>query len=774
MLQRLKSKIKKMSNVKKLSVLLCALVLGTMTIGSTYAYVVTGTPSLVNLFVNGLEPDGDLVIEKNLEHPYGDDYVLPDGLEFNFRVELGDEFANETLKTTQGEKTADKNGVLNVTVAPGGRTTVFDIDSGTKVTVKEIQLGKGFTADEPTQEITVKKHQDNLLTFVNTYKAAPADTAKLQVTGTKDLEGRLWQEGDKFTFRMEVFEDGQWVSLGEEEVVYKEGTEFNKFNFTDTIQEYKFDDIGTYYFRVTEVEGSIGGITYDKAESYFDVVVGDADMDGYLEVEYVTSVSNSNTEVKDRTAVNIKFLNKYGISGCAEININITKKLDDNSGQSKTPEGFKFELLDAAGEVVKVSEASTIEGLTGIILVFTPADAGKTFEYQLREVDGGKTVDGMKYDDKVYNLEVAVHDDLDGTISAEIYEADGEGNGKATFEAEFKNEYDPANAYMTLKGEKRLEGRDLEPDEFDFNLYKVKDDSFSVDGAELLDTASNDSDGDFAFETRSYSKVGTYRYLILEDNSDPISGITYDKTAYSVTVVVTDEAGQLKVEKTVINNKGQAAELIFNNSYKAEPAPLPLEVFKEYEDKDGKTVELRSNQFKFDIYVADENFVKQGAAFKTVSNDAEGKAIFDDISFSEEGVYRYVIEEQIPEGAATIDHMDGSGDIAYDNSVFHVEVHVEDPGTGKLKIASSEIEGDGIPMDKVVFNNIYLGKSTDETTEPTEDSTDGSGDQTKPDKPGKDDGTQTGDDFNMTLAVVLLLISAVLAAVIVIRRRDTE
>ena len=145
MLKKIKKKLSELRGMKKITLSVCALLIATFTVGSTYAYMITGTPSLTNLFVNGVNPTGDLVIQKSVSHPFGDTYTLPENLKFSYEVDLGADYANKTVRTTQGEITADENGVISVTVAAGGRTSVFDINKDTAVKVTEVMIPAGFT-----------------------------------------------------------------------------------------------------------------------------------------------------------------------------------------------------------------------------------------------------------------------------------------------------------------------------------------------------------------------------------------------------------------------------------------------------------------------------------------------------------------------------------------------------------------------------------------------------------------------------------------------------
>ena len=406
--------------------LLCAALLLSAGIGTTFSYLVKETPTLVNLFLNGVSPDGDLIIQKTVEHPFEETYTVPETLAFTFAVNLGEAYAGKTVSTSQGEKTADENGVITVTVAPEGRTAVYHIEEGTAVTVTEINIGKGFAPDAVSREVTMEKYRNPVLVFTNTYAPEKADTSGLSASGEAVLNGRDWQEGDSITFELSVYQDGEWKSLGTQTVTYElvETTvpvdpadpnsptetvlvpkaDFDKFDFTGELQDFDFDHAGTYSFRVTKTGESIEDLLCDPVSSKFDVLVGDEDMDGSLEIQAVTTTS-ANTAPGHTTAT-----------------IEIQKVLEDASGQDKTPAGFFFELYDEENNLVEISEATIANGETAIRLVYTTEDAGKTFTYVLKEENGGQTLNAMTYDNKEYKLQVTVTENPDGTLSAYVYD----------------------------------------------------------------------------------------------------------------------------------------------------------------------------------------------------------------------------------------------------------------------------------------------------------------------------------------------------------------
>ena len=797
MLQTFKYKIKSLGMAKKAALLLAIVLIAVMGVGSTFAYIVTGTPSLVNLFTNGLAPDGNLTIEKTLTHPYGKDYIVPQNLAFTFDVDLGEDYAGKILETTQGEMTCDQNGVLTLSISPSGRATVYDIDENTAVTVTETNLGKGFTIEQNAKDITIAKYKDNFLTFANTYTPEKAKTEGLSVSGTKSLEGRDWLAGDSFTFALEVYDaDKQaWTVLAEDTVIYEisaEGTavdpDFNQFDFTESIQDFAFDQVGTYFFRVKEMQGTIGGITYDKTEGYFDVIVGDGDMDGYLEIQSITSSSN-NTKVENQI-VEITFDNSYAPTGSAKVDLTIKKELQDLSGQGMMPAGYTFELHDEEDQLVDTSEATNVLGETSLMKIYTPEDAGKVFSYTLKETNCGKEENGLTYSDKVYRLQVQVIDNLDGTVSAIIYEAPEDGqtvedaakDATTVFEADFINIYDPTDNGVTITGKKKLSGRQMAAEEFTFALYEA-DKNFDVPkDSNPIDTSKNDADGNFAFDYLTYDKVGTYYYVVKEDYSAEICGIKYDKTRFFVTVKVTDIDGTLTVERTITNDDGAAAEIVFNNEYAANAVTYTLS---------GKKIlngaELKEKMFGFQLYAANEGYEQVGDVFATALNDADGNFSFKELTFSTAGTYHYLVKEDV---SGAVDGM------TYDKSVYQVAIEVKDDGTGQLQVGDVTMTANGQVVEEIKFINT-VDEGTDQPGKPgsgeagdSEEDFDGNNPQ-KPDEPDKpeqpdepDDGRDkypapspgsdepdTGDHSSLSLYVVL--IAAAVIAIAMMKRRNT-
>lgn len=804
MLHALKNRISTKCSLKVFTLLFCVVLIATLGIGTTLSTISTKTPTLFNTFLNGLNPDGDLVIQKTVSHPFGDAYQIPEDLSFTFEVDLGDEYAQETVKTSQGELIADENGVVTVTVSANGRTTIYDIDEKTIVTVTETQIGKGFTPDTSSYELTIQKYQNNCVVLNNTYRPESADSSLLTVSGKKVLTGRDWMEGDSFTFGLEVYENGVWKELGTETITYelvekadsenpgntvlvpKDG--FDEFDFTDVIRSYDFAQASTYSFRIVEKEGTIGGITYDEMESHFDILVGDADMDGSLEIQSVTSAS-SNTVV-DGTDITVSFENKYAPEGSAKTSIEIQKVMDDTSGQEKSPAGYTFELFDESGKLLKTSDQTDALGETSFQVVYDAADVGKTYTYSVKETNNGQIIDGLKYDDEVYKIQVSVVDKMDGTVSAYVYDwkASAEDldipvGATDTYKMTFTNVYNPQDASVEIEGSKILLGRDMEAGEFSFDLYQT-DALFSVvdnvdglfniaDAAQPVDTVVNDADGNFHMDSLTFEQVGTYYYVVAEDASGELGGVTYDSTCYLVTIVVSDNKGVLKAETTITDQYGEEKEIAFTNIYKAAPVSLHLEGTKIF-----KNAELKGRDFNFLIYTADEEFNISEVPFETVGNNETGKFVFSDLVFTTEGTYRYVAMEDIPDE----DSDAFSEDVDYDDTVYHILVEVTDSGDGQLVIDKFEITSDGQVVEDIVFENTYVGTTgpvdpdlpdepinPDTPDEPTDDTD-------KPDRPfGNGDSPLTGDisSYSGLLGILGVCVVIVIVSVALLKKNKT-
>lgn len=290
--------------LKKAILLFSIVILFAISVNTTFGFIVTKTNSIVNTFSPFENVEGKILISKTLEHPFGDKYVLPENLSFNFKVDLGSFYANTTVKTTSGDVVADENGAIFVSVKPTKTLSITGIEAGTKVTVTELlKNGSGFAVKGGTavKEGVLDQDDSLLFEYINKYSPEGVCPENIFIKGDKTLEGRPWQKGDTFNFDLELRQgDGSFKNLGTKTVSFSEtDEEFNRFDLSELLHSVSFDTIGNYTFRITEAPGKLENIDYDSSQKTFTVKVNDADMDGKLEIESVTADENCEISEKD-------------------------------------------------------------------------------------------------------------------------------------------------------------------------------------------------------------------------------------------------------------------------------------------------------------------------------------------------------------------------------------------------------------------------------------------------------------------------------------------
>ena len=294
-----------------------------------------------------------------------------------------------------------------------------------------------------------------------------------------------------------------------------------------------------FTYKVTE-SGSAAGVTNDaNATKTVSFKVTD-DGNGKLTVERQGAASDPA----------FAFTNTYSVQSTDSSvtdQVAVTKQL---AGRDMAAGGFAFELLEG-NDVV----ATGTNGADGSVAL-SPITYTKpgTHSYTLREVGGGTHKAGVEYDGSVFNVTTAVTDNGDGTLSV-AHKVGNDVNAVG-----FTNTYAPAATSVTLGASKVLDGKSLEDGEFSFALE-------GEDGTQLV--ATNDASGMVAFPAIQYSEAGTYQYTLSEVKGTE-TGVTYDETAYAVTVVVEDD-GEGSLVATVSYEGSKAP--VFNNTYQEPEGP---------------------------------------------------------------------------------------------------------------------------------------------------------------------------------------------------------
>src|SRR5699024_1831594 len=148
---------------------------------------------------------------------------------------------------------------------------------------------------------------------------------------------------------------------------------------------------------------------------------------------------------------------------------------------------------------------------------------------------------------------------------------------------------------------------------------------------EVLQTKSNNSDGQIIFDEITYEVRGEHEYTIREVKGTQ-GGITYDEAVYNVLVKVADDReGTLTAEVEYPDGTVE-----FKNTYQAAPDSIVLEASKILEGQI-----LREDQFEFELLDKEENVLE------TVKNNSEGQIIFSEITYNSVGEYYYTIREVV-------------------------------------------------------------------------------------------------------------------------------
>ena len=500
-----------------------------------------------------------------------------------------------------------------------------DVKKG-NFTVTEVEAPKGYELDSTPFEVTVGK--DGVIKTVKNKRAS----AKAQLSAIKKLTGRAMKAGE---FEFDLFDDKTNKVV---ETVTNDQDGNIKF------AELSFDQEGEYTYHIVEKKANTTekGVTYDANPVEVKVTVTTDATTGKL----VAAVSY---ESDDKTFENTYAAEKTSAS------LEVTKKL---TGRELKADEFEFVLKnDADG-----SELQKVKNTADGKVTFAPIEYTKagTYNYTIVETNAGQTIDGVTYDNLEVKVIVEVTDDGEGKLHANVtYPAD----------KEFNNSYGTSKAKAALEVTKKLTGRELKADEFEFTLT-------DQDG-NVKETVKNDKDGNVKFSELEFDKAGTYTYKIAE-KAGTATGIQYDTKTITATVTVADN-GKGVLEATVAYD----GEKAFENTYT--PAGATSVTLGAKKVLEGKALE--AGKYSFELKKED------GTVVETVTNAADGTVTFSPISYDESqvGTHKYTISEVA--GSET--------GITYDKTVQEVEVTVEKVSATELKATASKEAKD------LVFTNKY-------------------------------------------------------------------
>ena len=511
--------------------------------------------------------------------------------------------ASETTEVTTNEK-----GVA--------LTKTYDQKwEGKTFKIKEKTAPSGYKLDE--KEYTVKLGAAGSTIHL---KDEPVP-AVFNVTAKKVVEGRADKlpKADEFTFNL----------FSAENLKDPVATAKSKADGTITFENLQVKGAGTYHYIIKEdTSTAVAGVTFDT------------------EAKEVTVAATFQSGVLTATVTSAEptFTNTYKATPAKET---ITAKKVLN-GKELEADKYEFELKEKEGDKVVATAKNAADGT----VAFKEIEYNEAGDHTYTITEKAGSEKGVTYDTAKHEVKVKVTDNGAGQLVATVT-----GNNPT-----FTNTYKAAPAKIAIEAKKVLNGKELEIDEFEFELKE---------GDKVVATAKNAAGGLIRFSEISYSTAGVYNYTITEKVGNKL-GVTYDKTEHPVTVEVKDNgSGQLVATVT-------SETPVFVNDYKAEPAQATIKAKKVLKGK-----ALEADAYTFEL--------KEGSDLvATAKNTVSGEVVFN-VTFSAAGDYVYTITEKAGDDKT----------ITYDQNAYEVIVTVADDGKGRLVATVEDADTER------VFTNTY-------------------------------------------------------------------
>lgn len=563
--------------------------------------------------------------------------------------------------------------------AADGKITMSTIEytkAGTHTyTLREVKGNAGgitYSDAKFTIETTITDNGDGTLkaehvlndataaTFKNTYSVAPLD-AELDFDLSKVISGRDWTDGDEFSFTITAPEDAPLpdpatVTVSKKDA--KDGIAAIKFG------KIRYTAAGTYKYEIHENAGNAAGMTYDAHVATAEVTVTENGEGGLT--ANVTKKENGRFTNTYRTELN------YTAAG----GLWLSKYLD---GRPMTEGQFTFTvtpaddasaralgLLPGANSFKSPAAAEATVGLIDILagheVIFTQADAGKTFTYTVAEKNDGQP--GYTYDDAVRTVTIAIADDTAGTLTATTTVSGGPEGTHETVHKSGENKVEKAlvpfhNSYSAttntpdgtaaqVVATKTLTGRPMADGEFWFGiayqgeLVAYENLKPNIGGHVSFDALHYDTEmlanleaAGLAHRTDKDGKLAwTINYTAYEDLFGLPNGVSATTWSFGFKVIVVDN-GDGTLTATVDYG---GVEPLFENVYGAEAVDAALTGTKKLQAAEGLTPADITGKFTFTV-TADE----AGAPMPertTATNDAAGNVDFGKIHFTLEDLNR--------------------------------------------------------------------------------------------------------------------------------------
>ena len=622
----------------------------------------------------------------------------------------------------------------------GSYTVTFtpELSGKDELQVKVTRIATDGAHAQGPNEITVSSQgaaEGIRADFLNAYKAegnAQNGNGSIALTAAKKLSGRPLQAGE-FSFKRALVN----AKTGQVEDVFA--------------REAKNDaagkiDFGTITFNSDELnklaaEGKIGR-TVDAAngnatwtikmrawELTDGLPAGVSAVDDHVDFTIAVTDNGDGTLSKPQIGpkdVKLEFINNYTAGGVdpdgkptdgkTSLALKGSKTLKTTDGglqQSEIAGKFSFTLApetegapmpakatvtnDAAGNVDFGVIEFTLDNLNAH-LVEPAARSGqsRSFDYVYKVTESG-SLPGVTNDTAATKtVTIAVTDDGKGVLSAAVKDVAAGQPAFAFVNTYAISEGGKPSVSPTDNGEgrfsvtKHLEGRELQAGEFSFELVENATGKVVAEGV-------NDAEGNVELGKIKFTEPGTRTFTLRERKGDK-GGVTYSTVEYAVTAQAVDNhMGALEVTFTVHDAAGkEVKDLIFTNTYKADPTSLQINAVKVLT---GEGAKLGSGQFEFVIENTDSKRTEITKAHNGEAVNNAAPVEFQSIPLDKAGDYHLAMREVKGKDAQ----------IVYDDSVVDITFTVVDDQNGKLVVKDNAVKYavDGKPVEQPVFRNEF-------------------------------------------------------------------
>ena len=660
-----------------------------------------------------------------------------------------------TYEYTITEKNENKDGLTYDGHTATVTVEVTDTDADGKLEAKVTVENTGAVTEADAGKTDVAA-------FTNTYNAE----GEASIEAEKTLSGRDLLEGE-FAFEVKDAkgnvvaegtnagaDEGKAAAISFGEISYDSNVldELAKDKDSGVTKQVNEDGLATYTISYTVSEKTddlpesvtaVGDTSYDVTVTVKDN--GNGTMDASVDYGKVTAPLQFKNKY-DETEQSVKG-SKLDIvgekvleSGMAGVDapalegggfsftLKPSKDNQDAPMPKGTVDGSKTVTNDADGNVDFGTIDYTLENTWGVTplpntLAATGEERVKTFTYEVTEnapADGEK-MEGVTYDTSIKTIKVTVKDDGAGNITVTT-------NPDKAPLFTVTNTYTPEGTEIGGDGQAKLQvtkevvgAPALSEFEFELKLksgnkddIKVKNDagedvSFPDGGVTASTVGLKDKQDSqtVSFGSMTFTKAGTYTFEVKETTTSDHDYWKYDNEPKTITVTVTDEDhdGKLEIAQDAIEGNNPIIQNVYTPASVTVGGDDALKVTKKVTG--GNALSEFSFKLAFDTTNSNgalediEGITADGIVKSTVGLEGtQGEQVvnFGDLTFKKVGVYKFTVVE-------TTTKPEGAHGWTYDNAAKTITVTVTDDGFDGQLDATTVV--DGVDTNNPTVENVY-------------------------------------------------------------------